>query len=174
MQFTLTPFFTLIGLYSYLSPMLLVYGANKKKYDLHNGTSFDYLMVMRGIKKGRPMQNKILEYYLEGLLRIVEDLEKGMLPPEVKISGTSYFFSEATARRLGFEIEKPTAFYTFNQYINYLDLLWMYSLAKGKLTFPNLKNVKAASIKGAQLVENKAYLQQLYQFLQRKKLPVQS
>lgn len=168
MQFCLAPLFTLIGLYKYVSPMLLVYGPNKTKYDLHNGTGFDYLFVMRKIKRGKPTQNKILEYYLEGLLNIIKELELGIIPETITITGTSYFFSESTAKRLGFKIIPPTSFYKLNQYINYLDLLWMYSRAKGKLAFPNLKNVKAATITGRDLLENKEFLEKRYLYLQQK------
>lgn len=168
MQFCLAPFFTLIGLYKYVSPMLLVYAPNKTKYDLHNGTGFDYLFVMANVKSGKPTQNKILEYYLEGLLNIIKEIQKGIIPESITISGTSYFFSESTAKRLGFKIVPPSAFYKFNQYINYLDLLWMYSRAKGKLAFPNLKNVKAATIKGHELRANKEYLEKRYLYLQQK------
>ena len=167
-QFCFTPFFTLIGMYQYKSPMLLVYGASDKKYDLHNGTGFDYWFVMRKIKPGIPTQNKILEYYLEGLLNIVKEMEEGIIPETITISGTSYFFSESTAKRLGFDIVPPPGFLKFNQYMNFLDLLWMYSRAKGKLTFPNLKNVKAATIKGSALRANKDYLEKLYLYLKER------
>ena len=168
LQFLLTPFLTLVGLYKYLSPMLLAYAPSPKKYDLHNGTSFDYLFMMSGIKKGKPTENKILEYYLEGLLNIIASLEKGELPETLSISGTSYFFSESTARRFGFKVLKPDLFLKVNQYMNYLDLLWMYSRAKGKWTFPKLKGVKKAVIQGSELLAKKESLEKIYRYLKRR------
>jgi hypothetical protein len=50
---------------------------------------------------------------------------------------------------------------------NYLDLIWMYSLAQGKLAFPNLKKIKTASIKGTDLVANKAKLETLSAYLNK-------
>ncbi|MBK7697160.1 MAG: hypothetical protein IPI30_23525 [Saprospiraceae bacterium] len=43
-QFASTPFFTLVGIYKYYSPMLLGYMANDNQIDLHSGGSFDYLL----------------------------------------------------------------------------------------------------------------------------------
>ncbi len=167
-QFLFAPFFTLLGMYRYLSPMLLVFGASKKKYDLHNGTSFDYFMAMRPYKSGIEIRQKILEYYIEGLLEIVERVERQELPETVVVRGSSYFFSERTAQRLGFDIHPTGMFEKFNLLLNYLDLLWMYSLAQSKLTFPNLKEIKTAKTTGKRLLDNKAQLTKLYQFLKRK------
>lgn len=166
-QFLMTPFFKLIGLYKYLSPMLLTLSSSKKKYDLHSGTSFDYLMVMRKVKKGQTFKNKVLEYYIEGLLKVVEEIENKSLPESVVVRGSSYFFSERTAQRLGFEISGTNWFEKINLVCNYIDLSWTLSLANGKLTFPDLRNIKTATTTGKVLVENKAYLQRLYNHLKK-------
>jgi len=172
-QFAITPLLTLIGNYKYLSPMLLVYNPSNTKYDLHNGTSFDYLLVLTGVKAGKPLKNKILEFYLEGLLKLVHEIEKGNLPEDLVITGSSYFFSDRTAKNLGFEVSNATTAEKCNILINYLDLIWMYSLANGELSFPNLNTIKNAKILGRTLVKSKPKLERLYVYLlsKNKELP---
>lgn len=167
-QFLASPFFTLIGMYKYLSPMLLVYSPNAKKYDIHNGTTFDYIFVMKGVKPGIEWRNKILTYYLEGLLKIVEEVENGSLDEKLEIKGSSYFFSDRTATRLGFEIKKAGIMEKFNLLLNYLDLIWMFSLSNGKLKFPNLMKIKNASISAKNLVKKKEDLIRIKGYIDKK------
>jgi hypothetical protein len=154
-------------MYTYLSPMLLVFGASEKRYDLHNGTSFDYYFVMRKIKPGIAARKKILEYFLEGLLEIIDRIEKGKLPDTLKISGSSYFFSERTAKRLGFSITDAGIFAKINLLFNIVDLTWMYSYAKGKFTFPNFSKIRKAEIDGQTLVSKEDELIRLLNYLRR-------
>jgi hypothetical protein len=167
-QFTFTPFFKLIGVYRYYSPMLLGYMANDKQIDLHSGTTFDYLWVMRKVKPGIEMRNRILMYQLEGLLNIIQQIESNKIPQTVNIIGTSYFFSDRTLKKLGFEIVKPSLFYRLNILVNFIDLTYLYSLSKGRFTIPNLLSVKKASISGDKLVENKNNIEEILSLLSTK------
>lgn len=167
-QFTFTPFFKLIGVYRYYSPMLLGYMANDKQIDLHSGTTFDYLWVMRKVKPGIEMRNRILMYQLDGLLNIIQQIESNKIPQTVNIIGTSYFFSDRTLKKLGFEIVKPSLFYRLNILVNFIDLTYLYSLSKGRFTIPNLLSVKKASLSGDKLAENKKNIEEIASLLSKK------
>ena len=164
-QFAFTPFFRLIGLYRYLSPMLWVYAPNEKVWGLHNGTSFDYLFVLRCTPAGAQLRRRILTYYLEGLLHLTDLVEKGEVAEETLIKGSSYFFSERTAKRLGFELVEIPSYEKYNLYFNFLDLLWKYSAAYKTLRFPNLKEAKTAQVTAGALLRNRPQLERLHNYL---------
>jgi hypothetical protein len=157
-QFAATPFFTLVGIYKYYSPMLLGYMANDKQIDLHSGGSFDYLFVMRTYKSGIALRNKLLIYHLDNKT----------IPETANIVGTSYFFNNRTLHKMGFEIINPSLLYRINLFVNFIDLIWMYSLAKGKFAMPKLWNAKKASITGAKLKESKKKIEALYDKMKTK------
>ncbi|MBK9716026.1 MAG: hypothetical protein IPO85_00600 [Saprospiraceae bacterium] len=167
-QFAATPFFTLVGIYKYYSPMLLGYMANDNQIDLHSGGSFDYLFVMRKFKSGIEFKNSLLIYHLEGLLNIIKLIENKKIPNTVNIIGTSYFFNDRTLKKMGFEIENPSLFYRANLFVNFIDLAWMYSLSQGKLSIPKVWYAKKASISGAKLVESKKVIEVLYDKMKSK------
>jgi hypothetical protein len=167
-QFLFTPIYKLTGGYTYYSPMLLGYMANDKQIDLHSGTSFDYLFVLRKYKSGTPLRNRIMMYHLDGLLKLIQLIEDKHIAASVNIIGTSYFFSERTLDKLGFQIEKATLFYRINLFINFIDLFWMYSLSKGKFAIPAVWDAKKAMITGDALVAQKTKFEGLYQKLEAK------
>ena len=167
-QFAATPFFTLVGVYKYYSPMLLGYMANDNQIDLHSGGSFDYLFVMRKYKSGIEMRNRLLIFHLEGLIYIIRQIENNSISEKVNIVGTSYFFNNRTLHKMGFEVENPSLFYRLNLIANFIDLFWMYSLSQGKLSIPKIWNAKNAKISGAKLIERKKMIEELYERLKRK------
>lgn len=167
-QFLFTPIYKLTGGYTYYSSMLLGYMANDKQIDLHSGTSFDYLFVLRKYPSGTPLRNRIMLYHFEGLLKLIRLIEEQQIPETVNIHGTSYFFNDRTLIKLGFQIEKASLFYRINLFLNGIDLFWMYSLSRGKVAIPTFWNAKKASIQGNTLVFQKTKLEVLYQQLQNK------
>ena len=166
-QFAFTPIFKLTGIYKYYSPMLLSYMPNDIQIDLHSGNSFDYLFVMRKYKPGIELRNKLLMYQLEGLINLIQLIENKKIPETVNIVGTSYFFNNKTLHKMGFESINPSWFYRLNLFVNFIDLIWMYSLSQGKFSIPKLWNVKKASITGAKLIEKKKLIEDLYEKLRR-------
>ena len=168
-QFLYTPIFKLTGGYTYYSPMLLGYMANEKQIDLHSGTSFDHLFVLRKCKPGIELRNRVLGYHLEGLLHLISLIENKQVPESVTIVGTSYFFNDRTLQKLGFQIEKASAFYRANLFLNFIDLTWMYSLSRGKFSVPSLWDAKKARILGSDLVAQKNNLAAIYRTLNTKK-----
>lgn len=82
--------------------------------------------------------------------------------------GTSYFFSECTLQKFGFELEKASLGYTFNLYLNIIDLSWMYSLSRASFQLPRLNKVKKAVISGDDLLKNRDEIQRVYTLLKSK------
>ena len=167
-QFSATPIFRLSGIYKYYSPMLLGYMPNNVQIDLHNGGSFDYLFVMKKFKIGIESRNRILAYHLEGLMNIIKEVENGVIPKSVNIVGTSYFFNERTLSKFGFELKKPSLFYRVNLFVNFIDLLWMYSISQGYFSIPKIWTANKASIEGGKLIERKEIINDLHRKLTAK------
>jgi hypothetical protein len=65
-------------------------------------------------------------------------------------------------QKLGFQIEKASAFYRANLFLNFIDLFWMYSLSRGKVSIPSLWEAKKACVLGSTLVVQKAKLEALF------------
>jgi len=161
-QFAFTPLFRLSGVYVYYSPMLLGYMANKLQIDLHSGGSFDYLFVMRKYKSGIELRNRLLTYHVEGLTNLIQLIENKNIPETVNIVGTSYFFNNRTLQKMGFEIVSPSLLYRLNLFVNFIDLIWMYSLSQGKFSIPKIWNAKKACITGVKLIESKKRIEEVY------------
>jgi hypothetical protein len=167
-QFAYTPLFSLTGVYKYYSPMLLGYMANDKQIDLHSGSGFDYLIVMRKYKSGVELRNKLLMYHIEGLLQLIQLIENKSIPETVNIVGTSYFFNDRTLSKIGFDVVNPSMLYRINLFVNFIDLTWMFSLSKGKFLIPKFWKATKASISGARLVESKKDIEDLYDKMKRR------
>ncbi len=166
-QFLITPIFTLLGLYTYYSPMVVSFGSNKRLIDLHNGSSFDYLLEMSGTKPGIIWKKKMLCHYLTALLNIIKQIENGDLSDTITIRGSSYFLNQRSAEKLGFRVNSTSIAEKVNIALNYVDLIWMYSLTNGKLTFPDLTRITTVSITGSDLIERKQRIEEIMYRMQK-------
>lgn len=165
LNFVTVPFFRLIGYFKYLNPYVLSTIQTKEKYDLHNVFTFDYFVNFNWSDRGHKAQKILLGHYFKALLTIIERIEKNELPPEVKIVGNSYFFSDRTAEKLGFKVSKASFFWVFNSAIQFIELSYLYSFSKGKWALPKFWKVKYAEITGSDLVKKKELLEGLVERL---------
>lgn len=154
-HFSSTPILRLSGFLHYHSPMLITVKTGNKSYDLHNGTVMDYLFNFDLVKKSTAAKRKIMIQYLKGFLDIINKIENNELPGEICLTGVSYFFSDKTARNLGFEVERARITMKLLNVINVVNLFIMYSLANGRPSIPSIFNLKKAKITGYTLLKSK-------------------
>jgi hypothetical protein len=159
----MTPLLRVVGAYKYYSPLFLVFGEKKDRLEIHSGPSIDYLLHLRGITPGPELKRTVLAFYLQGLLNIADKVAEAEDPAAVEIVGTSYFFSDRSVERMGFEVSSGGWFHRLNLMFNFLELLLLNSLTAGKVDFPNVLKVKKARMTGAQLLEHRPYIQRLYE-----------
>ena len=142
------------GKFRYHSLLFLSEKPKAGSIQIHGGTLFDYVFVIDRKWNGSKRTNFILQQYLEGLLTLIEALEK-QENQNIKIQGTSYIINERTANRLGFR-EVPTA--NLQKIIllyNYVNVLITYSISKGKLSFPNVLKTKTYEANLEELLNKK-------------------
>ena len=167
-QLSVTPFCRATGIYRYHSPMLKATFRTTRTYEVHGGTSWDWLGLFRFRDRGARAARQVMVWYLEGFLDVAARIERGELPPSIEITGTSWFFRPGTARRLGFEI-RPAGFrLRFNLLLNALDLWLTYSFTRGRLALPDILDVKKAVIRGDELVRRRGQISRLCATLSRR------
>lgn len=165
-QFLATPLYTRIKIFDYLSPMLMVNLPSSKIYELHHGTSFDYLLNLC-IHKTNFLKRELAVDYLEGLLVIIKRIENKQLSPDVIIKGSTYFIDKKTATRFGFTIENVSWKEYFFLSVNYIDLLWMFSLSRRRFSFPNIMKTKTLTTTGSILETYREPISDLLERLKR-------
>lgn len=144
------PLLRLAGVLRYCSPYLVVTRSGKGKLDLHGAMIFDYFLLFRWSDRGAPAVRKILVWYVDGLLSLAREVVEGRLSIDTTLSGTSYIFSENTARRYGFDVERAAAF-SWGGVLTYPTQVLTYSFARGRWTFPPVLRAKRATIDAATL-----------------------
>jgi hypothetical protein len=144
----------------YHSALFIVEEEKKGVIIIHGGTLFEYVFVLDKSLSGKQRTNFILQKYLEGLLNLIEDCEKKH-NTSVKIKGTSYVLNERTAGKIGLSIIKTDLLQTLILIFNYPNILISNSIAKGKVAFPRIGQIKSFESEMKELINRKEFIRDL-------------
>jgi len=155
-----TPSLKKSGHLIYHSSLFLSEKPKNSLITIHGGTLFDYTFVLDKEMNGSYRTKYILQQYLEGLLDLISryEIDKSS---NYTVRGTSYIVNERTADRMGFKTVKTNFIQSLILTFNYPNLIASFSLAKGKLSFPNLNATKTYEAKLDQLIDRKEYINAL-------------
>jgi hypothetical protein len=107
---------------------------------------------------GKQRTDYIIQQYLNGLLILIEEYKNN---ERMKIRGTSYIINKKTAEKFGFKIIETDILQKFILTFNYFNILISNSIAKNRLSFPNLNKTITFEADISQLLERKEYIQKL-------------
>ncbi|WP_339833841.1 hypothetical protein [uncultured Flavobacterium sp.] len=144
----------------YYSSLFITEKEEKGIIKIHGGSLFDYVFVIDKSLGGKQRTNFVLQKYLEGLLNLIKACEENH-NTFVKIKGTSYFLNARTAEKIGLKIIKTD----FNQKLiltfNYVNILMSNSIAKRKISFPKLTNIKTFESNVVELIKQREFIEGL-------------
>lgn len=164
-QASFTPLLSLLGWWRYVSPLMFVEGTSATVVEIHGGTWWDYACHFRTSDAGAHVRTGVLVAYIEALLTLADLLEAGRISPDAEIRGTSYFFDERTATKLGFQIHDPSTPRLAMLWVGLIEISTKLSFARGRLSLAPVWKAKLATIGGAELVGQKPALSALHRRL---------
>lgn len=152
----------------YYSSLFLAEPEKNGKIKIHGGTLFDYVFVLDKKMSGNTRTRFILQKYLEGLLNLMHEYE-GKADNEIVITGTSYILNKKTAKKLGFRWVNTDPLQKVILVYNFINLLISNSIAKGKLSFPNIKRTITVEASLVELYQKKPFITMFYERLKNNK-----
>jgi len=171
-QFCLTPLLRGLGIFYYYSPFLMANTSDTSTLDLHTGTTFDFVLHFSLRDRGSRSKSLIITEILNGLLRIIHDIENGSIDRNKKIIAAPYFVSKRTIKKFGFREEKPAFLDRVFLLGSFFDILLMYVFTRSKFTLPEVWNVKTVKLSAWQLAAKKDYLMKLKEQFSRRSAPI--
>lgn len=149
----------------YYSPLLLSSAKKNNTINLHGGTLFDYYYTL-SIEKSESRNKKAILYsYMEGLLNLLDHFTEQ--ENDLKIKANAYFINPHTAARLGFKKVPTKSSQKIIMLLNYLPITISYSIAIGKLSFPNIFSLKSYECQLADLRKNEDTLELMFERIKK-------
>ena len=159
---TFMPILTLFKVADFKSELLFITKDAKKNYDIHFGSLFDCILSGLFFGSRGEFRDLMLFFLVDGMLNITKDVEAGKIDKEAEIRGSSYFFNEKTAQKFGFESMKMKRSHKYILFLNYLEILLVFSFSKGRFSLPNLGDFKSVKTTGGEMLEHKEYIKKLH------------
>ena len=144
----------------YYSSLFIAEKENNGVIIIHGGTLFDYVFVINSELSGKQRSKIILQKYLEGILNLINECEKNN-NTSVKVKGTSYILNERTANKIGLKFIKIDLLQKLILTFNYVNILISNSIAKRKISFPKINNIKTFESEITELTEYKEFIMEL-------------
>lgn len=142
---------------TYYAPLFIAEKEKNKRIKIHGGTLLDYCFTINKNSNARERTRFILYNYIEGLLKLVEELETNSKTQYI-IQGTSYIINERTANKIGLKRTKQDGIQLLILLFNYPLLTLTYSITKTKLSFPNYRTVATYEGKVSDILAHKKSL----------------
>lgn len=152
-----TPSLKKSGKLIYYSSLFITERPKNGTINIHGGSLFDYIFVIDKKMNGKQRTNFIIQHYLQGLLCLMEKYEDAN-ETDFNLRGTSYIMNKRTAEKIGFTIVETDFLQKLILSYNYFNLLILNSIAKNKVSFPNLKEIRTFEANFSQLNKRKAYI----------------
>ena len=144
----------------YYSSLFIAEKEKDGKIIIHGGSLFDYVFVIDKKLTGKQRTNFILQKYLEGILNLMAVCEKNH-NTSVKIKGTTHILNDRTANKIGLKIIKTDFIQKLILTYNYVNVLISNSIAKRKLSFPKMNNIRTFESELNELIEKKEFIREL-------------
>jgi hypothetical protein len=155
-QYITTPLLRKTGYYTYFSPLFFIMPINKKTYEIHLGTSWDFFRL----NKKKPTVFLIL--LLEGLINLIDSVENKKISPNTVFKAKIHFFKKETLERFGFQVKKFNTFEYLLFIFQYIELFLLKLLVQKSFNPPDIRKVVKVSFSASELVEKKDLLLQTY------------
>ncbi|MFN2394232.1 MAG: hypothetical protein ABR597_00945 [Bacteroidales bacterium] len=152
-----TPSLKKSGRLIYFSSLFIVEKEKNGVIKVHGGTLFDYVFVIDRNMSGKQRTSFIIQQYLEGLINLLEEYENNE-SQNIRVKGTTYIINKRTAHKIGFQVVKTDFIQNIILVYNYFNLLFSNSIARARLSFPNISNVITIEGNLGDLIANKERL----------------
>lgn len=148
--------------------MLLTIKWKKSMWEIHGGTIFDFFINTKWNYKGEKSQKMLMIQYLEGLIKLTDEIKKNNNRNSIELIGISYILGKNNARKIGFKIEPISLKRKVMFIFDYLSLTIMYSFTKGKIAFPNIFKAIKLKIGSDELIASKIHILKMIETLRKR------